>query len=81
MEKNIKRNKRTTVGYISKILIASVFLVLIALGGVAYYQYPDSDDEIKVCDSYTLNSEYKEMPKVCYDAGKFYEENKLEIKR
>lgn len=65
----------------NKLLIVSIFLVLIALGGFGGYQYYNSDDEIKVCDSYTLNADYKYSPKVCYDTEKFYEENKLEIKR
>lgn len=61
----------------NKLLIASIFLVLIALGGFGY-QYYDSQDEVKCCDSINIKSDYNGEP-ICYESSQCYPTTKFSI--
>jgi hypothetical protein len=51
--------------------IKSIYLGLIILAlGVGTFIYHESNTNPKVCDSYTLNTQYKDYPPICYEQEK-----------
>lgn len=44
-------------------------LIILALG-IGTFIYHEGNNDTKVCDSYTLNTAYKDYPPICYEAEK-----------